>query len=280
MELQTFSELEIVFSNTDNRILRIDTIDNNYCKKQIARYDCIEPLYEKDYDYDKIKEFINYLFINCNAIIISDYKLGVITPKILQIIRDVQYTYNIPVFLDSKEYSEYTLLGNIHTIFPNESEILNFLKYNNIEDTYYGNLINNSIDILSKSTQIKEIILKRGIDGCYLITPNKDNFISYFDKLLKYSYEKYNVWHSNVECLLSNEYYGGDSIGAGDCVIATYVVAQLSGFSPVECLILADISGLINVTRYHTHSPTFHELVETFEKYKKVCIGRLESFCE
>ena len=173
---------------------------------------------------------------HCQAILLSDYNLGVITPRIIETCRQLAEKYNLIWTVDSQR--PLTLFYGATIATPNqpEAEENAGCTFKNTEDVVAGGQ-----DILKKSG-LKNLLITRGGDGMSLFEGNDKppQHIPVFNK-------------SDVF----------DVTGAGDTVIATLTLALASGASFYEASLLGNIAASIVVRRYGTAVTTPAELLET-----------------
>jgi len=75
----------------------------------------------------KIIEQLTTLFVACDAVIISDYGYGQITPRIIQTLEHLQKTYSKTIVIDSKQLGEFQAIHPT-MVKPNYGETLKLLN--------------------------------------------------------------------------------------------------------------------------------------------------------
>lgn len=180
-------------------------------------------------EQELITEF-KKIFRNFNAILLSDYAKGVLTPKICQNIIQSANEFNIPVLVDPKgdDFSKYkgaTLLT------PNKQEALKALKIENLEreNLQYG------IEKLKKDFDLKYSIITLSEDG-----------IALFDEKL------------HIIPAKALEVY--DVTGAGDSVIATLAFSLACNIPILEACKLANKAAAVVVGKIGSASVSLDEI--------------------
>jgi len=139
----------------------------------------------------------------------------------------------------------YAQYSNALLISPNEFEFADYCKKNNIVTGNYSKLF-------ELNSKLQYCLLKLGSSGCSLVTKNMKRYDS-------------NVWKN-----LNSKYDVISTVGAGDCVLATFVMAFISGNDLTKSLQLADIAGCVNVMNFGTYQPTLLDIKKTKEEIENV----------
>ena len=151
---------------------------------------------------DDILEIISHELPKYQAVILSDYNKGVVTPELCRAIIDAANAANIPVIIDPKS-RDFSLYAGAWLVTPNQKEL---------EATSFGELLRTEYAIeeraraLMQQHRIRNMLITRGAKGMMLICENGD---------------------AHVIGTRAREVY--DVSGAGDTVIATLAVALASG---------------------------------------------------
>jgi rfaE bifunctional protein kinase chain/domain len=170
-----------------------------------------------------------------DALVVSDYDKGVVTPRILSEILPLAYP-RIPVLVDPKirnfdSYKPATL------VTPNHHEALRLT--NSEEDTDEG--------LMTAARQIRQrlscdaVLITRGDRGMMLVEGDHDPVC--------------------VETAAREVF---DVTGAGDTVIATLATAMAAGASMKEAAVLANHAAGIVVGKLGTATATAEELINSF----------------
>lgn len=174
-----------------------------------------------------------------DALLVSDYGYGAVTPEILTSIRANGRVGDTPVLLDSR-YRMLDYAGSVTAATPNEPEVEEALGVKIGNDT--EKLFASGKALLDKM-KMQSLIVTRGRDGMVA-----------FEKRHK---------------PLSIGIYGSDQIadvtGAGDTVIATFAAALATGADTESAARLANYAGGIVVMKRGTATVSQKELLAAVE---------------
>lgn len=181
-----------------------------------------------------IFKFINDTMDDYSAVIISDYLKGLLTPSLTQKIINRANKSNILTFVDPKG-SDYLKYKNAKFLTPNLKELSKISKVNikKEEDVYNAGMK------LYHKLNLEGLIVTRGKDGISIIRNDGHKMIT----LPTHAQEVYDV------------------SGAGDTVMAMFVLSYLSGLSLEESAELANIAAGIVVGKIGTSSATIDEVL-------------------
>ncbi len=183
----------------------------------------------------KIIEAAKEAMANADALIISDYEKGVVTPRVLQAILPLAYE-RMPVLVDPKirnfdSYKPATL------VTPNHFEALQLT--NSDEDTDKG--LQQAAEKIRARLSCDAVLVTRGDRGMMLVEGDSDPVF--------------------VETAAREVF---DVTGAGDTVIATLATALAAGASMKEAAVLANHAAGIVVGKLGTATATAEEVVGSF----------------
>src|SRR5882672_1592798 len=173
----------------------------------------------------------------CDAVLLSDYGSGLITPALADTIRRAvgrrARRRPIPVLLDSR----YRLLDyrGLTTCTPNESEVEQVLGIHIDDD---AEALERAGRALLKRTSMQAVLMTRGSRGMALFQPKQPTI--------------------HIPIFGSDEV--ADVTGAGDTVIATFGVALAAGASFYEAARLANYAGGLVVMKRGTATVSATEL--------------------
>lgn len=177
--------------------------------------------------------------IGCDAVLISDYGSGLITPALVSSVKNVltrtRRRRSVPILIDSR----YDLLRyrSMTACTPNESEVEQMLGLSIGDDT---RRLEHAGRMILKRTRARGVILTRGSRGMAVFVPRRRTV------------------HIPI--------YGTDEVadvtGAGDTVIATLTLALAAGASFDEAARLANYAGGLVVTKRGTATVTAGELAK------------------
>ncbi|MFH1394716.1 MAG: D-glycero-beta-D-manno-heptose-7-phosphate kinase [Candidatus Omnitrophota bacterium] len=184
----------------------------------------------KDYVSQNIKKF--------DAVIIEDYGKGIITPSLLKIVVPIAKRYNKIVAVDPKE-NHFSYYKGIDVITPNHHEAAKAVGFDlNSDETF-----KKGGDKLLKKLRAKVILLTLGENGMMVCQKGKDPY-----KIPTLAQEVFDV------------------SGAGDTVIATYVLSAVSGGSPVLAAHIANCAAGIVVGKIGVAVVEQKELLNRLKK--------------
>jgi rfaE bifunctional protein kinase chain/domain len=175
----------------------------------------------------------------CDAVLLSDYGSGLITPALADTIRRAvagrARRRPIPVLLDSR----YRLLDyrGLTTCTPNESEVEQVLGVHIGDDS---EALERAGRLLLRRTGMQAVLVTRGSRGMALFQPKQPTV--------------------QVPIFGSDEVT--DVTGAGDTVIATFGLALAAGASFYEAARLANYAGGIVVMKRGTATVSAQELAD------------------
>lgn len=168
------------------------------------------------------------------AVVVSDYDKGVICPAIVDHLRTLRKSHNIPMVVDPKPgHPEFFRGATLITPNNLEAELMSGLK------------ITDSDSLLAAATKLKEeleseaVLITRGEAGMALLSGDKPLF---------------------TIPTVAKEVY--DVTGAGDTVIATLALGLAVGLSHAEAAAIANYAAGIAVGKVGTATASPEELLE------------------
>lgn len=184
-----------------------------------------------------IKNLEKYIPIN-DAIILSDYHIGVLTQKIIDKTVELANKYNKVVIVDAqKDLDKYK---NITSMTPNLPDTQ---KFTGIELDSQEKIIAAGKQIINK-TNSKTVLITCGADG--MISVNADgtsDIIPVFNRSRVF-----------------------DVTGAGDTVTALYAMGLATGAESVYASVIGNLAASIVVKHFGCATTTIDELIETLNK--------------
>jgi len=183
----------------------------------------------------RLIEVVKDAIANADALVVSDYDKGVVTPRVLREILALAYE-RIPVLVDPKirnfdSYRPATL------VTPNHHEALRLT--NSEEDTDEGLKI--AAGKIRARLGCDAVLITRGDRGMMLVEGDNDPVC--------------------VETAAREVF---DVTGAGDTVIATLATAMAAGASMKEAAVLANHAAGIVVGKLGTATASFEEVIGSF----------------
>lgn len=203
-------------------------------KQQILRLDRCLILDENAQCHHFLLQRASDLMSQLDAMIISDYGLGVAQPYRLQALIEELERRNIPVFVDSRH--QLSLYRGMTAATPNEPEV-EAIIVRQLED---AQLPETGLELLSK-LEAKALVITRGKKGMALFTRD-DGFVS-------------------VPIFGTTEIV--DVTGAGDTVISTFALAVSAGASFLDAVRLANCAAGISVMKRGAATVSQEELGES-----------------
>lgn len=169
------------------------------------------------------------------AIVLSDYAKGVLTPKVCKALIKKANEFKIPILIDPKG-NDYTKYKGATLLTPNKKEALEALKYENLD----GENLRQGIEKLKKDFDLRYGVITLSEDG-----------IAVFDESL------------SVIASKALEVY--DVTGAGDSVIAVLAFCLASKIPIIEACKIANEAAAVVVSKIGSASVSFEEL-KSFKK--------------
>ncbi|MFH1181027.1 MAG: D-glycero-beta-D-manno-heptose-7-phosphate kinase [bacterium] len=185
----------------------------------------------------KIINFVSASVKDVNALIISDYAKGVITPVLARKLLDIAFHANIQCFVDPKgeDYSKYRGCG---IVTPNEKELAQALKLEIKDDQ----TVIQAGKMLLAHVMCENVLVKRGGKGMMLFEKN-----------------------GNIILSPATNKSAVDVSGAGDTAIAAFVLARTGGASLKEAMDIASCACGIEVGKAGTAVVLPEELEESIK---------------
>lgn len=185
----------------------------------------------------KVLENLENAIPQYDAVILSDYNIGALTPKVIQKSIELANKYNKVLVVDAQGKLE--RFKNCTSMTPN------------LPDTQksVGFFINNEDDLkcagkmLLAQTNAKSVLITCGADGMFVAEPN--------DKYTK------------IPVFNKSEVF--DVTGAGDTVTAVYTLALANGIDPVYSAIIGNIAASIVVRQFGCATTTIEDLLSAVE---------------
>lgn len=212
-----------ITTSITQQIVRID--------RQSSGYICEET---EQKIIDMVKEKINLY----DGVIISNYHIGSLTPKIISFIIELANKLGKPVIVDAqKNLSDYKNVTSMTPNLPDTEKSVGF-EIKNEDD------LKKAGDILLEKTNSKSVLITCGADGMFVAEKNG-------------KYTKIPVFNRS-------EVF--DVTGAGDTVTAVYSLALAAGIDPVYSAIIGNTAASIVVRQFGCATTKIDELISAVEK--------------
>ena len=206
--------------------------------QQIVRIDRQSKGFVSKETEDKIIQKIEQLLPNYDAIILSDYHIGTLTPRIIEFaINLANKSGKVSVVDAQRELGNYKNVTSMTPNLPDTEKSVGF-EINNEED------LKKAGDKLLSQTNAKSVLITCGADGMFVAEPNG-------------KYQKIPVFNKS-------EVF--DVTGAGDTVTAVYSLALASGIDPVYSAVIGNVAASIVVRQFGCATTTIDELLNAVQK--------------
>ncbi len=207
-------------------------------KQQMVRIDKVTRLAGGSAARSGVLRMLKSLRDRVDAVLVSDYGFGLLTPELVQAAVAFARRRRIPVTVDSR----FALLAfrGMSAVTPNEPEVEAALGFTIGNDR---RRLERAGRMLLRRLKVKACLVTRGSDGMALFEPGKPTL------------------HIPI--------YGSDQVadvtGAGDTVIATFTLSLAAGASPAEASFLANYAGGLVVMKRGTATVSAAELRRAVE---------------
>ena len=173
-----------------------------------------------------------------DAIILSNYHIGTLTPRIIQETIRLANQHNKVIVVDAQK--ELDTYKNITSMTPNLPETQKSVGFfiNSEED------LKRAGDKLLNETNAKSILITCGADGMFVTRPNGN--------------------YTKIPVFNKSEVF--DVTGAGDTVTAVYTLALAAGADPAYAAIIGNIAASIVVRQFGCATTTVDEILDAVEK--------------
>jgi D-glycero-beta-D-manno-heptose-7-phosphate kinase len=206
--------------------------------QQVLRVD-YEPQSELgDSERRRIERLLDARVGNADALAVSDYGFGVVTPEMVQ--RVARRKRGLPITLDSRYHLAKYGRAGITAATPNEAEI----------EALHHTAIGSDIAELErcggetlKNLKLKSLVVTRGRHGMAVFQPGADT--------------AHIAVHGSDQAV--------DVTGAGDTVLAAYTLGLASGASALEAAHIANIAGGLVVMKRGTATVSRAELLQAIQ---------------
>lgn len=235
-------EQDLVFEDTRRTTVKTRIIGGN---QQIVRFD-IEDRKRlegkaKEIFLSKIKNELN----NFDAVIVSDYKKGVVSEELFRILVDQKKKNGIFVAVDPK-IGHFRLYKQVSLITPNIAEASHGAE---VEIKDEKTLIKAGFNLLKK-LDCDSVLITRGEEGMSLFErKNSDVNVTHLPTIAKKVF---------------------DVTGAGDTVIATITLAHVAGVSLADAAKIANVAAGIVVGKIGTATASKEEIIEVLKTHPYV----------
>lgn len=212
-----------ITTSITQQIVRIDRQTNGYLSEEIEQ-EVLKQIERAVPDFD--------------AIILSNYHIGTLTPKIISETIRLANLHNKIIVVDAQKNLE--IYKNITSMTPNLPDTEASVGFDiNSEES-----LKRAGNILLERTSAKSILITCGADGMFVTEPN-----GVFTKIPVFN---------------KSEVF--DVTGAGDTVTAVYTLALACGAGPVYAAIIGNIAASIVVKQFGCATTTIDEILSAVDK--------------
>jgi len=200
--------------------------------QQVVRIDREKPVIRPDAALDKkVASFIEERLKKTDAVIVSDYGKGLITPKMVEAVRDRALAYKIPITVDPK-VEHFACYRNVTCITPNLKEAENAIRNIKIREAdaqelglssdrlYSMKDVERAGDRLLKYLNLESLLITLGERGMCLFEKGKAPY--------------------GIDTRAQEVY---DVTGAGDAVISVFTLALTAGANKQKAAELANYAA-------------------------------------
>lgn len=206
--------------------------------QQIVRIDRQSKGYISTETENKIIKKIDELMPIYDGIILSNYHIGTLTPKIIKYTIELANKLGKTCVVDAqKELETYKNITSMTPNLPDTEKSVGF-EIKDIED------LKKAGNTLLEKTNAKSILITCGADGMFVTKPNND-----FTKIPVFN---------------KSEVF--DVTGAGDTVTAVYTLALACGIDPVYAAVIGNVAASIVVRQFGCATTTISELLNAVKE--------------
>ena len=173
-----------------------------------------------------------------DAVILSDYHIGTLTPRIIQETIKLANQHNKVIVVDAqKDLHTYKNITSMTPNLPDTQKSVGFF-INGEEDLKLAG------EKLLNETNARSILITCGADGMFVARPNGN--------------------YTKIPVFNKSEVF--DVTGAGDTVTAVYTLALAAGADPAYAAIIGNIAASIVVRQFGCATTTVNEILDAVEK--------------
>lgn len=187
---------------------------------------------------EKIIENIKKAIPLHDAVILSDYHIGTLSQKVIDVSIEIANKYGKVIVVDAqKDMDNYK---NITSMTPNLPDTQKFVGFSVKDDK----TLQNAGKKLLEASNAKSVLITCGADGMVVFNSNA----------------------SMTKIPVFNKSEVFDVTGAGDTVTAVFTMALASGADPVIAAIIGNIAAGIVVKRFGCATTTIDEILKDLER--------------
>ncbi len=187
---------------------------------------------------DEVLKQIERAVPEFDAIILSNYHIGTLTPKIIQETIRLANQYNKIIVVDAQR--ELEIYKNVTSMTPNLPDTQKSVGFS-IENE---NDLQLAGDKLIEETNAKSVLITCGADGMFVARGHGN--------------------YTKIPVFNKSEVF--DVTGAGDTVTAVYTLALAAGADPVYAAIIGNIAASLVVKQFGCATTTIDEILNAVEE--------------
>lgn len=185
---------------------------------------------------------LNQLFPQCDAVIVSDYGYGILTPKVIEAIAKLQQQTPRILVVDSKHLATYKNIG-VTAVKPNYAEVVKLLDLETtVNDTRANQIIPHAQKLL-EITGAEIVAVTLDAEGAIV-----------FERSCLNNFELHRTWTKKAT---------HHATGAGDTFVSALALALAAKVSTKVAAFLAAAAAAVVVQKSGTTACTAQELRET-----------------
>ncbi len=233
---------------------RISGIANHSVTQQIVRIDRESAAPVSAKVENQLLDTLSKLAPDFDALLLSDYGLGVFTPAVIEHCQKLSQKHEILMAVDSQ--GDLSAFQGASIITPNQPEAEKNVGFNldAPADVLKGG------QVLLEKTNAQNVLITRGESGMSLFERQPD------DKTPK---------ATNIPVFNHSEVF--DVTGAGDTVVGTLTLALTAGASLLEAAVLGNLAASIVVKRFGAATTNQQELLAALDSLDESLLQNLGS---
>lgn len=210
--------------------------------QQVARLDKLsrEPI--SDVTERQVRGLIQERIQHANAVLISDYHIGLVTPALVETIRTLAAERSDAPLLAADAQGQLDKYAHFGVVKCNAEEAQAFLRRELVTDDDYAAA---ALELCQNLKLTCCMVITRGARGATLATHDG----------------------KTVHCPAPKITDVYDTVGAGDTAVAVMTLAIAAGASPEEATMLANYASGLVVRRVGNYAPTADELQAALKEY-------------
>ncbi|MBC7871859.1 MAG: ribokinase [Chitinophagaceae bacterium] len=208
--------------------------------QQVARLDTLSREPMNPFVETQILANITQALGNCDAILLSDYHIGLLTPELIAAIHTKAREFGLMLTADAqgelKKYARFNLVK------CNADEASAYLRRSLTTDADFAAA---ALDLCQRLTLTGGMFITRGGDGITFATADDQS--------------------AHVPAPAVTDVY--DTVGAGDTTIAVLTLAAAAGIAYQQAAVLANVASGLVVRRVGNYAPSPEELTEAIRDW-------------